>query len=455
MSATIAARLQALVTPTGDPAGFRLASGAASVRAAFAYGTLGMILALVAWGPNLYPALALLLPAIWIMAPSRLAAFACATAYHGTLSRFGASMATVWWDSALIGVSLWAAAVVICGIVWALCWPKSSSTPRVIVCTAGALLLTLVPPIGAFLPGHPLVGMGYLMPKSGWVGVALMVAATLTMTWFLRVKLPGLLPLKPWASVLGLCLAGVVVAGASGRSGVEEARVAGKIGAVSTMFGPYPQPNSVDLMGRIGKMGTAVASLAGGEDGIDTVVFPESILGTYDPSLYPILELEILSQSRLAGQTVVMGAGLPQGDGTWQNIAIIFRPQGAPSYVAARQAVLVGACAPWSKTLHHPANWLADPTANIGGGIRARFMFCWEEYLPLLHLLSEARFEQQMVIAMANHWSSGDPLAASVQAAHTEGMAKLFGRKWVRSTNFPKRPMADTGVAHLTAVPAN
>lgn len=440
MSVEITARLHALVArhQTGD-GDFRVATGMASVHATLAFGAMGALLALAAWGPNCYPALALLFPALWILAPSRLAAFTCATAYHATLSRFGASMATVWWDSAPVGVSLWAVAVTACGLTWAICWPRTSSTPRVLAWTAVALLLTILPPVGAFLPGHPLVGMGYLLPKSAWFGVGLMVVGTLAMTWFLRVRLPKLLSLRPWALVVGLCLAGLLVVGTSSRSGIEEARVAGKIGALTTYFGPYPEPNSVDLMSRIGKMGKAVASLAGGDDGIGTVVFPESVLGTYEPSLYPILQSEILNQSRLAGQTVVVGAGLPQGDGTWQNIAIVFRPQGAPSYVAARQAVLVGAWAPWSRTLHHPADWLADPTANIGGGIRARFMFCWEEYLPLLHLLSEARFEQQLVIAMANHWSSGDPLASSVQAAHTEGMAKLFGRKWVRSTNYPRR----------------
>lgn len=85
--------------------------------------------------------------------------------------------------------------------------------------------------------------------------------------------------------------------------------------------------------------------------------------------------------------------------------------------------------------MHFPADWLAGGTVHLGGQVKARIMFCHEEWMPALHLLTEAREDHEMIIAMANLWAAKDPLAAHVQAAHTQGMALLFRRPFVRAVN--------------------
>ena len=40
-----------------------------------------------------------------------------------------------------------------------------------------------------------------------------------------------------------------------------------------------------------------------------------------------------------------------------------------------------------------------------------------------------------MSLVLANLWAAG-PLADEIQKAHTEGMARLFRRPWVRAVNF-------------------
>jgi len=43
-----------------------------------------------------------------------------------------------------------------------------------------------------------------------------------------------------------------------------------------------------------------------------------------------------------------------------------------------------------------------------------------------------------VVVSLANLWAADDPLANSVQASYTQGMALLFRRNWVRSVNLPR-----------------
>ena len=65
-------------------------------------------------------------------------------------------------------------------------------------------------------------------------------------------------------------------------------------------------------------------------------------------------------------------------------------------------------------------------------------MFCHEEHIAALHLLSEALEDHHMVIAIANLWSAPDGQFNAIQAVHTEGAARMFGRHWVRAANGAK-----------------
>ena len=397
---------------------------------------VGLALAFAAWGPGRTPALALLLPLLWVGAPSRATAFVLTGAYHLGVVRFLPEFAGNWFQSLTAGYGLWIAVGLLCGGAWALCWPKDRGALRVVLSAAAALVLTVVPPFGAVLPGHPLIGMGYLFPASNWFGVCAFLLVTVAGCWLARTWLPRRYPNR-------LCTGGVLMlvvaaflwfVGATPDS--NGGKVAGRIGALDSRWGGYPKRDSLEVMSRISQVGLATARLAGGDDGINTLIFAESVLGVYDPSLYPVIELEVLRKTRETGQTVVVGADLEYGDKQLQKIAIVFRPDA--SYVTARQSVPVAEWKPWARKSHFPVDWLATSTVDIGGGIRARIMFCYEEYLTGLHLLSEMQGEHQMVVAISNLWASENTLTSFVQASHTEGMARLFGRKWVRAVNFPR-----------------
>ena len=302
----------------------------------------------------------------------------------------------------------------------------------------GVLLATMTPPVAIILAGHPFVGVGYLLPGTGWVGVALFFVVTATLGWVLRVRLVAAAKGKAvLVQTLTLVLLTGILIMAGGVPDPDAGRVVGGVGAVNSRWGAYPKRGSLEVMKRIGQIGIVTANLAGGEGEIKTVVFGESVLGLYDPSVYPAIKREILARTRSTGQTVVVGADIERGQDL-QKVALVFRPDGTSAYVAARQPVPIAEWAPWKRQHSYPASWLGSDTVPLGGGVVASVVFCYEEYIPALRLISEWRGKHNMIIAMANLWASNDPLTNSIQASHTEGMARLFARPWVRVVNLAK-----------------
>lgn len=407
---------------------------------------VGTTLALLAWGPGRTPALAVLLPLLWLIAPSRMAAFVLTACYHLGVGRFLPEFAAVWFESTFLGFALWMGASLLAATAWTLCWPARSTYATVTASTIAGLVLTLAPPFGVVLAGHPLVGWGFFASGTGWFGVALFFIVVLLWGVMFRVYLPAKnLKRLDWVKAGAVAACGVVLSAAGSIPTENGGRVVGNIGAVQSRWGEYPQLGSMEVMDRIGQIGSAVESLAGGEGELKTVVFAESVIGLYDPSLFPSIRREILNRTKETGQTVIVGADIEVGTNSLQKVALVLRPDGTSTYVSARQPVPVAEWAPWRSRHSFVVDWFSDSTVAIGGGARARIMFCYEEYMPVLHLMSEARGGHNMVISMSNLWASKDPLTNFVQGAHTEGMALLFRRHWLRAVNLPKPEKPETG----------
>jgi hypothetical protein len=326
-----------------------------------------------------------------------------------------------------------------CAAVWTLLWPALKTPTRTAVAVLLALLVTILSPVAAVLPGHPIVGLGWLWYGGGWVAIATFFVVTVGLASALvHPALVSRFPHKG-AAWLGVLLLGCVIGGFGHKldgGDKDRGRIAGHFGAMHTTWGSFPA-NDDEVISRVEKIGKVVKALAGGDDGIDTVVFPESIIGIYEPGTHAVIKREVLRGAAAAGQTVIVGADLPIGGEKHQTVALVFRPDGSSSYIAARQTTPLSQWRPWSSKLHYPADWLGKSVTDVGSGVAARIMICHEEFMPVLHLLSEAFENQQLVITLANRSASNNELSSTIQSAHTEGMARLFGRKWLRSVNGP------------------
>jgi hypothetical protein len=132
----------------------------------------------------------------------------------------------------------------------------------------------------------------------------------------------------------------------------------------------------------------------------------------------------------------VVGREVTQEDGTRLNQALYLSPSGAEQIVNQSNPALLSMWAPWRKD-RFTIDWTRDNRLYFDGGAVARVVICYEEFLPFIFLRDEWRGGHDVVLAMANAWPTSDVTLSAVQIAHTEGMAKLFGRKVVRSENRP------------------
>lgn len=401
---------------------------------------LGGGLGLLAWSPGHTPALGALFPLLWVTRPSCVTAFTCAAAYHLAVVRFLPDFAANWFGSIVAGFACWLGVGFVSGGVWAVFWPARGRTSlRVALSVSEVLVVLLLPPFGALVPAHPVVGWGFLVPGFGWGGVALMFLLTSAAAMWLHKCAEGVA--GQHSRWIGVGLVSVVVWTMGLVPQPQDGKLAGQALAVQTQFGRFPDYGSVDVMDRLSQMGEiASAQKTNGQGAINIIVFPEAVLGLYDASLQPVVDQELAKPARSMGQTIVLGADVALGGYRFENAALIYRPDGSSTKLVARQTAPGAQWRPWSSGVHFPADWIGRNTADIGGGIRARFMFCHEEWMATLHLLSEAREEHQLVIAMANLWAAQDSTASHIQGAHTQGMALLFGRMYVRAVNGPKLP---------------
>ena len=409
-----------------------------------AFAGLGAGLGWAAWGVGRTPLLAVVFPVLLFVTRDRVAAFLCAAAYHAAVLRFMGDYVDRWFGSIFFGAALHVALAVVCGASWALFWTASDQRWKVAVASASAFLMAMVPPVGMIIAGHPLFAWGFVLPPGiGWLGVVMAVMFTAAGAVATR-GLHALLPRNKAAVGLAVLAVAWVVGGVASQQQRNPMRVAGHWVSFVTHLGEPPRTDEA-VLERIEGIEARAGGMRGGVDRADVLVFPETSIGRYDSTYDLPLRNTLLRPARAAGQSLVVGMELVQPDGL-HNVARLYRPDGTQQTVSERQPAPFSMWHPWRRDEnHYPANWWGDNVLEITPGVRASVVICYEEYLPLLALISEARGAPQVVIAMANSWAAPNDVAVAVQATHTEGMARLFGHPVLRANNLPapRHPAAE------------
>ncbi|WP_291517420.1 hypothetical protein [Acidovorax sp.] len=392
----------------------------------------GALLGIAAWGLYRTPLLAVMLPVLCFMAPRRACVFALALGYHLATVRFLPEYLLQWFSNYATAVLGWLALGIVSASVWTLCWTASEKRWRVALAAASGFVLSLLPPFAVVLPGHPLVGWGFVMGGKHWFGVVFAIFITAYVATEIRVarsKAPRWL--VPY--VAAMVIAGLGWGSFFQRQG--DGREVQDTVAIHSGWGkpPTSQEQVIERIESVARIAKATSEL---QDRPRLLVFPETTLGRYDVTFGPVLRAELGSHVTAAGQSIVLGAEIDQPDGTAQNLAVVLRRDGTSDYIKQRQPALLSMWAPWKETGHFPADWLGNNILKIEDGLQARVIICYEEWIPALHLLNEALHPHNLVIAMANAWAAPSLTATQIQANHTEGMARLFGRKHLRAENY-------------------
>jgi hypothetical protein len=392
----------------------------------------------LAWSWNAVPALILLMPLVCMSAPRRWVAWASWTVYQLVATRYHIEYASDWYESGWLGVPIWLSFGVMGGLVWGMCWSAKGTPTTQAARALLALAVLTVTPLAVFVYGSPLVGVGFLLPGWGWVGLALYALAVASLIFKLHNS--GISQSQPLLLVaIGGFLSVLVFATGEtpDLSSRQRGKVVGEYAALNTRLGGYPLTPD-DQVTRIETLASVLKTLTDGSnqhDGVKLAVLPEAVLGLDSDGLHYVIRSEWLPILRAGGISVIYGVDRPLARGRFANNAVLLRPDGSTSSVSAKQTPPVAQWAPWSEGLHFPAGWMNRSVLEVAPGIRARVMLCFEELIPMLHLISEATEDHQFVIAMANHWPKGGKMVGHFQSLHTEGMARLFRRPWIRSQN--------------------
>ncbi|ENZ77815.1 MULTISPECIES: conjugal transfer protein TraB [Ralstonia] len=382
---------------------------------------VGAAICSISWREHAAPLLAALLPVVMVMCRSRVQAWFLALGYGLDIGLMGFGGAgTFFGGSWLLGLAAGCTYGLVFSATVAALYPNDTQSPKkkAVAILAWTVLWTY-PPLGAFLAGSLVATWGFWFPGTKWLGLALGAGITTLLGAYAH-------------TLYGRVAVGVALVAALVLSPLQEAshERSGDWVGVSTNWGvqtPETLPETLVKMRELIRDQAA--------RGAKVVVFPESIIGTYDPSEDGVLEIMLKQAAEQNKVSVVFGANAMTDEGM-ANIAreYEYTPDGVHELqFQARQTVPIAEWNPLSR-YHYPAHWFSSGVMPIGGR-GALFLFCYEEFLPWEVLYSIGREKPDLIVAMSNLWwtkGTGEPV---LQHRYTEGYAKLFGLPLVVATN--------------------
>ncbi len=370
-------------------------------------------IALVAWSgePRLLPA-AMLFPALWALARTRLCAALVAAGYFLAASRglpqgvsnfYGAGFAA--------GIALWIAASALFVAVHLVAWSSLPGKGRAIRYGIGAIVLS-VPPMGILGWAHPITAAGILFPGWSWFGLLAAAVVLLAMTMRLwPVTMAVLSALWLWSALFW-------TTPMSAQGWV----------AVDTLFG--------GSNGRYADYQQHLATIEGVREraraGASVIVLPESALGVWTPTIERLWTraLQDLDVTVYGGAVIVDETG-------YDNVMIEVSGQDAAVRYRQRMPVPVSMWQPWLSLVGRPAgaraDFFANPIVHVDG-FRAATLVCYDQLL-VWPMLQSATGSPDLVVAPSNGWWTSGTNIVAVQAASSTAWARLFDLLLVIAVN--------------------
>jgi hypothetical protein len=376
------------------------------VAAAIAIGLLG-------WSgePCLLPA-AMLLPALWAFAPTRLCAALVAAGYFLAASRgLPQGVSNFYGAGFEAGIALWVAASLLFVSTHALLWTARPGRDRVIRYAIIAVLLS-VPPIGIAGWAHPITAAGVLFPGWSWLGLG--AAAVLLLAMTCRVwPAAGLFLAGFW---LWSALSWTTPTAPHGWTGIDT-----QFGGSNGQYADYRQHQ--DTIARVQEAAKAGASV---------IVLPESALGVWTPTIERLWTraLEDLDVTVYGGAVTVHETG-------YDNVMLGLSGSGAAIRYRQRMPVPVSMWQPWLKLIDEPvgarAEFFANPVVSVRGA-QVATLICYEQLL-VWPVLQSALASPDVLVAPANGWWTAGTDIVAIQIAATTAWARLFNLPLVLAIN--------------------
>ena len=355
---------------------------------------------------------AMLFPALWAMSPSRTIAVLVSAGYFLAASRgLPQGVANFYSSDLWPGFLLWMTASVSFVAVHAAAWTRQTGKGRAVRYLAAAVLMAL-PPFGITGWAHPLTAAGVLFPGWGWWGIAAAAAGLLVMvTRFWPAAAIGLGGFWLW----------------SAATWTEPNLPEGWRGVDLQLGQMLGRDASLDH--HRGLIATARISAS---QGARVVVFPESTLGFWTPTIAR------LWREGLNGLdvTVVAGAAVIDAQG-YDNVIVATSANEARILYRDRMPVPVSMWQPWLRWTGQgggaEAHLFANPVVKVGT-TRIALLICYEQLL-LWPVLQSMLHSPAVIVATGNGWWTKGTSSVAIQKVSVAAWAKLFDLPVVMAFN--------------------
>lgn len=364
----------------------------------------GIAIGLIGWSgePRLLPA-AMLFPALWALAPSRIAAALVSAGYFLAASRgLPQGVSNFYGAGFEAGIALWIAASSLFVTTHTLLWTAQPGWGRVFRYAIIAVLLS-VPPIGIVGWAHPITASGIVFPGWGWLGLAATALGLLAMT-------------TRWRTIAAPILGGFWMVSAANWASPTQPN--GWLGVETQFRGAKGHYAGYDQ-----QIETIRMVLNAVNEGAEVVVLPESAAGIWTPTT------ESLWREALQGIEVIVNLGaIIVGPNGYDNVMLEVSASGAEVLYRERMPVPVSMWQPWLAWIGEPAGARADFFANPVADLHARRvapLICYEQLLvwPILQSMLNT---PEMIIATGNGWWTSGTAIVDIQLASTQAWARLF-----------------------------
>ncbi|NTB05942.1 hypothetical protein [Agrobacterium tumefaciens] len=374
----------------------------------------GLLIGVLSWSGNLLGLLLTpLLVLVWSRSSSRSAAFAAAFCYYLGAGRGLLRGAGVFFsdlgpaESFCYGMILWLGYSGVLGLVWGLLWGRTRLPLRLLA----ILAIISLPPVGVIGGFNPLLSAAAYFPGLEWTGLVLGIVG-LALLAECRCRLPAALPLAAAAVFANLHYAEPSLPGWA-----KHDTAFGKSDAVD---GDYE---------RMMKLQRVVEDWSETRSGT-VLLLPELVGGDW-----PVNENWWQGVARTLkdrGQTVIIGAYLPVGDGTAYDNVLVSIGNDAGKQFRDRVPVPISMWKPWS-TSGARTYWGEHEVHELNGK-RVASLICYEQLLMWPALLSLAR-SPDLVLAPANDWWARETNLPGAQHQSVRAWSRLFAIPSLWTTN--------------------
>lgn len=376
-------------------------------------GAVAVVIGLIGWSgdPRLLPA-AMLFPALWALAPTRLATALVAAGYFLAASRGLPQGASNFYGAGFeAGIALWIAASALFVSIHAWLWTARQGRGRSLRYAIIAVLLS-VPPAGIVGWAHPITAAGILFPGWSWLGLGAAAVGLVVMTTRYRpIAILTLGGLWLWSAANW-----TAPALPQGWVGVDTT-----FGGSNGQYADYQQHlHTIDRVREEARAGASV------------IVLPESALGAWTPTSERLWAgaLQDLDVTVFGGGVIVDATG-------YDNVMLELSGRHAVVRYRERMPVPVSMWQPWLSLLGQPAGARADFFANPVVSIRnnrVATLICYEQLL-VWPILQSALGSPDLLVAPSNGWWTSDTTIVAIQIATTTAWARLFDLPLVLAIN--------------------